>query len=90
MKQDGNASGGTSSGAESYDSDGGGGNFDSAMYEKKELILRIPHILMWKVESTPAVDATLQQQKGLLIQCCVYLIQSRAVLTLPNSNAFFQ
>ena len=53
---------GTSSGAESgFDSDGGnGGNYDSATYEKKELILRIPHILMWKVESTPSVDATLQ------------------------------
>jgi len=66
-----------SSGAESsngYDSDGPGGNFDSAMYEKKELILRLPHILMWKVESTPAVDGTLQQQKSLIVQCCTYLI----------------
>jgi len=56
-----NTSGGASSGAESagYDSDEGG-NIDSAMYEKKEHILLIPHILMWKVESTPAVDATLQ------------------------------
>lgn len=54
-------SGGASSGADSgYDSDEGG-NLDSAMYEKKEHILLIPHILMWKVESTPVVDATLQQ-----------------------------
>ena len=58
QQQDGSGEG-TSSGAESgFDSDGGG-NYDSAMYEKKELILRIPHILMWKVESTPSVDATL-------------------------------
>ena len=55
-----NAGGGASSGADSagYDSDEGG-NIDSAMYEKKEHILLIPHILMWKVESTSAVDATL-------------------------------
>jgi len=36
------------------------------------------------------VDATLQQQRDMLLQCCVYLIQSRAVVTVPNSNAFFQ
>ena len=49
--------------------------------------------MIWKVESAGgagAMDATLQQQKGLLIQCCTYLIQSRAQITLPNSNAFFQ
>lgn len=43
-----------------YESDEGGNNIDSAMYEKKEHILLIPHILMWKVETSPAVDATLQ------------------------------
>lgn len=55
-----NTSGGASSGADSagYDSDEGG-NIDSAMYEKKEHILLIPHILIWKVESTPAVDPML-------------------------------
>ena len=51
-----NTSGGASSGADSDE----GGNIDTDMYEKKEHILLIPHILMWKVESTPAVDATLQ------------------------------
>ena len=85
------ASGASSSGAESagYDTDEGG-SVDKAMYEKKSHILLIPHILLWKVESTPNVDATLQQQKSLLIQCCTYLIESRAIVTLPNSNIFFQ
>lgn len=73
-----------------YDSDEGAHNIDNAMYEKKEQILLIPHILMWKVETSPAVDATLQQQSALLVQCCTYLIESKALLTVSNSNIFFQ
>lgn len=88
LQKEGSAS--SSGGDSGYDSDEGGGSYESAMYEKKELILRIPHILMWKVESTPTMDATLQQQKGLIVMVCNYLVKSRAHVTLPNSNAFFQ
>ena len=72
-----------------YDSDDAS-NINSSMYEKREHILLIPHILMQKVETTPAVDATLQQQKELIVHCCTHLIESKALITLSNSNIFFQ
>mmetsp|Transcript_47510 Transcript_47510/g.62841 ORF Transcript_47510/g.62841 Transcript_47510/m.62841 type:complete len:118 (+) Transcript_47510:1361-1714(+) len=58
-KQDPNAGNASASGESSgYDSDGPG-SYDSGFYEKKELILKLGHIILWKVESTPSVDATL-------------------------------
>ena len=62
-EQDGAASSsGTGSEIDSgYDSDGPGGS-GSSQYEKKELILRIPFIMIWKVESAGgagAIDTTL-------------------------------
>ena len=35
-------------------------------------------------------DLILNQQKQFLIQCCVYLIDSKVIITLPGSNIFFQ
>lgn len=53
---EGNASAsGESSG---YDSDSGT-PYDTGMHEKKELLIRLPHILLWKVESSPGMDAML-------------------------------
>lgn len=82
-------SNGTSSGADSGE-DSDEGNLDTTIYEKKAHILMLPYIIIWKAESSPVVDATLQTQKSLLVQCCSYLIESKAVLTLPCSNIFFQ
>lgn len=52
------AAGGTSSGQDSgYDSqsDGDSGSLDNAIYEKKAHLVLVPHIIIWKVDSTPAV-----------------------------------
>ena len=92
MKQkDGNASGASSSGAESghYDDDDEDYDPDKAQFEKRELLLRIPHILMRKVESTSAVDATLQLQKNFIVQCCTYLIKSRSLVTDAYGHNYY-
>ena len=60
------------------------------MYEKKANLILLQQIILQRAEGTDSLDQTLNQQMSFLIQCCVYLIESKAVLTLPGSNIFFQ
>ena len=67
------------------------GDFEKTIYEKKQYILMIPHILFWSVQSATSdvIDFNFQSQRELLSMVCQYLIEAKAVKTIPCSSVFF-
>ena len=68
-------------------------SYDQSAYEKKANLVLIQAIFLQRSEdgaNHERLDQVLNEQKQFLIACCCYLIESKAILTLPGSNIFFQ
>jgi hypothetical protein len=75
--------------SDSQDSDGEG-NLDMTLYEKKTYLVMIPHTLFWMVQASPIdSDYTFSCQRTMIASCCLCLIESAAVKSIPSSSVFF-
>ena len=61
------------------------------MFEKKLNLILIPHIFLWKVQTSPpeVIQVILQALKPFVITVCRYFVYFQAIKSMPSTSNFY-